>query len=80
VLGRQVEQATLTLLARLAAEMHATHLIGAYVPTAKNAMVRDHYQRLGFQPVVERADGSSESELALEAFIPAATSIEIVQG
>jgi FkbH-like protein len=80
VLGRQVEQATLTLLVRIAAEMHATHLIGAYVPTAKNAMVRDHYQKLGFQPVIERADGSSEAELALEDFIPAATSIEIVAG
>lgn len=48
VLGREVEMATLNVLAAEATAMGATRLVGTYLPTAKNAMVRDHYSKLGF--------------------------------
>ena len=48
VLGREVEQATLALLASQARARGARRLIGEYSPTAKNGMVRDLYPRLGF--------------------------------
>ncbi len=51
VLGRQVEEATLGLVMAQAAALGATRLIGEYLPTAKNAMVKDHYTKLGFTPV-----------------------------
>ena len=48
VLGRQVEAATLMLIAQEARRLGATRLVGEYRPSAKNDMVREHYQRLGF--------------------------------
>ncbi len=51
VLGRQVEEATLGCLVRAAQASGARTLIGAYRPTAKNAMVAEHYAKLGFDPL-----------------------------
>jgi FkbH-like protein len=48
VLGRQVEEATLNLIAAEARRLGATRLIGEYRPTAKNGMVRNHYEKLAF--------------------------------
>ena len=48
VLGRRVEEATLNLVAAEARALGAERLVGEYRPTAKNGMVREHYQRLGF--------------------------------
>ena len=50
VLGRQVEAASLEVLAKAAAQCGATALIGSYRPTAKNRLVEDHYAKLGFVP------------------------------
>jgi FkbH-like protein len=50
VLGRQVEQATLGVLAEAARARGASALVGEYRPTAKNGMVADHYRKLGFAP------------------------------
>ena len=51
VLGRRIEEA---MLARLAAEVRsasgAAALLAHYRPTAKNAMVRDLFDRLGLRP------------------------------
>ncbi|MFC3125348.1 HAD-IIIC family phosphatase [Pseudoroseomonas globiformis] len=49
VLGRQVEEATLGVLAEQAARRGATALVGEYRPSAKNGMVAGHYEKLGFQ-------------------------------
>jgi FkbH-like protein len=51
VLGRQVEEATLGVLCQQALRRGATALVGEYLPTAKNAMVAGHYQKLGFTPM-----------------------------
>lgn len=48
VLGREVERATLTWLVDEARARGLHRLIGEYIETPKNAMVRDHYERLGF--------------------------------
>jgi predicted enzyme involved in methoxymalonyl-ACP biosynthesis len=37
----------------VAKELEATELIGEYRPTSKNAVVKDLYPRLGFQPLRE---------------------------
>ena len=54
VLGREVEAATLIVLSAEARAAGVTRLIGDYLPTDKNAMVRDLYPRLGFRPLGER--------------------------
>ncbi len=80
VLGRQVEPTTLNLTAALAQELGAKKLIGHYVPTKKNGMVRDHYAKLGFDVVSTAEDGSSVAVLDLEHFTPAPTFIHVTEG
>jgi len=79
VLGRQVEAATLDLVVAEARRLGATGLIGQYRPSAKNAMVQDHYARLGFAPHAD--DGSYTSWfLALDAHQPKPHFIKIIEG
>ena len=48
VLGRRVENAVLKTIAGYARSHGATALTGSYIPSAKNQMVKDHYQKLCF--------------------------------
>ncbi len=80
VLGRGVEDATLNLLAERAREMDCTSLVGEYRPTAKNAMVREHYGQLGFTQVGSAEDGTTRWELPLINFQPKPTHMRILKG
>jgi predicted enzyme involved in methoxymalonyl-ACP biosynthesis len=80
VLGRQVEPTTLNLVAAAAKRLGARRLLGEYVPTAKNGMVKDHYAKLGFAPLEARPDGGSRHVLDLPAFVPAETFITVREG
>jgi FkbH-like protein len=51
VLSRKVEYALANILAEAAASAGATALIGHYIPTERNDLVREHYARLGFSKV-----------------------------
>jgi FkbH-like protein len=51
VLGRKAEEAILADIAARARALGARRLVGEYVPTAKNALVRDLYPRLGFAEI-----------------------------
>ena len=57
VLRRGVEQFAFKAVCKAAAEMGCTRLLGEYIPSNKNAMVKDFYQRLGFKSV----DGEKNS-------------------
>ncbi len=48
VLKRGMEDFTLNTIATFAKENGFTYLLGEYIPTAKNEMVKDHYKKLGF--------------------------------
>lgn len=48
VLGRRVEQMVLREILMQARARGASRLVGRYIPTARNGMVKDHYERLGF--------------------------------
>jgi FkbH-like protein len=80
VLGRQVEPTTLNLIAQQAAKLGARRLVGEYLPTKKNAMVKDHYARLGFAVMATEDDGGNRNILDLAAFTPAETFIHVVEG
>ena len=80
VLGRQVEPTTLNLIAAAATRLGAKRLVGTYIPTKKNAMVKDHYARLGFTVMETDATGSNRNIIDLAAFTPADTFIHVVEG
>jgi FkbH-like protein len=50
VLKRGVETFVLNEAVEVARRVGADTLIGEYLPTAKNALVKEHYPRLGFEP------------------------------
>lgn len=58
VLGRELEAATLSVLVQIAKERNIETLQGRYVPTEKNGLVAEMYDRLGFSRV-----GTTESEV-----------------
>ncbi len=58
VIGRTVEAELLSHLCRHAQRLHCQRLRGTYIPTAKNAMVRDVFERFGFQLVSETQEAT----------------------
>jgi FkbH-like protein len=79
VLGRQVEQATLSILAERARDMQCSHILGTYRPTASNGMVRNHYRDLGFSPYEAAEDGSTQWICTADEIVPLETEIEIFE-
>jgi len=80
VLGRQVEAATLNVLASCARQGGAVSLIGQYLPSKKNGMVARHYDTLGFSLLNQNEDGSSHWSLDLESFVPKPVIMAIKKG
>ena len=80
VLGRQVEPTTLNLVAAEAQRLGAKRLVGEYIPTKKNGMVKDHYKRLGFKKEYEDEWGASRNVIDLSGFTPVGTFIDVREG
>ncbi|MGF6569622.1 FkbH-like protein [Paraburkholderia sp. GAS333] len=76
VLGREVERATLGVLADAARQAGARRLIGEYLPTPKNGMVQDHYSGLGFAPLASSPD-ATHWVLDLAGFTPSHVPMQI---
>ena len=68
VLGRRVEEAVLQEIITHALSEGAEKIIGVYRPTAKNIIVKQHYQKLGFTKVTETAD-AEHWELNLKNYV-----------
>jgi len=68
VLGRRVEQAVLAIVAKAALEEGVQYLVGRYIPSAKNALVQDHYAKLGFTKMETGKDGATTWKLLLAAY------------
>lgn len=77
VLGREVESTTLNLLAAIAKARGATTLVGVYIPTKRNGMVRDHYPRLGFVQFATEVDGTVRHALKLATYTSTSTFITV---
>ena len=56
VLGRRVEEAVLRELVHHAGAGGAEALVGTYIPTARNGLVREHYTTLGFEEAATQGD------------------------
>jgi FkbH-like protein len=50
VLKRGVEALVLNEIAERARQLNRRFIVGEFLPTAKNGIVKDHYRQLGFQP------------------------------
>jgi len=77
VLGRRVEEACLAHLAGAARRAGARALIGTFVPSPKNAMVKEHYRKLGFA-LESDVEGATTWRLDLDAFTPPSLEMRIV--
>ena len=75
VLGRQVEEAMMNLLVGQAKARGMRRIFGEYIPTAKNAMVREQYARMGFELVETAADGTTVWALDVESYRERVTQI-----
>ncbi len=71
VLGRRVEEAMLAQVIGEASRHRVKRLLATYIPTAKNAMVGDHYPKLGFALDAESADGVRSYAMKVEDYRPA---------
>lgn len=74
VLRRGVEEAIMNALVAKARAAGAERLVGEFAPTARNALVTDFYERLGFMPApstpeVRRFAGAPGDLPALKTFI-----------
>ncbi len=78
VLKRGVEEEVLNELARLTKARHCQCLLGTFLPTPKNEMVRDFYGRMGFT-LTSESETKREFELRLENFQPIPTKIKIAR-
>ena len=62
---RLIGRATAALIVRAAQNAGATRLRGTYLPSAKNQLVADLYQRLGFRLLEETPGGATRWEYDL---------------
>jgi FkbH-like protein len=68
VLGRGVEQYAMNQVVALAQVHGCEVLVGTYIPTAKNGMVKEFYQQFGFERGEEREDGATVWRLRVSAY------------
>ena len=70
VLGRKVEEMVLSEVLAQAAQRGVARVIGRYIPTDRNALVKDHYAKLGFTPIGEQEDGVTVWEMTTDVHHP----------
>jgi FkbH-like protein len=77
VLKRQVEEEVLNEIVRLARGRGCTRVLGKYIPTAKNGMVRDLYPRMGFTHLREECGEVQVYELDVVKYQAKPTKIQV---
>ncbi|QNI36587.1 HAD-IIIC family phosphatase [Edaphobacter albus] len=76
VLKRQMEDEVVNEIVRLAGKRSCTTVLGNYLPTEKNGMVRDLFPRMGFE-LVEESTERTTYQLSIENFTPHKTHIQM---
>lgn len=67
VINRRVEEAVLDHIVENMQRHGAAKLIGIYIPTERNHLVKDHYQKMGFT-FLQSIDGKEHWELSLDDY------------
>jgi FkbH-like protein len=77
VFGRQLEREAMNIAVETARQMGVRTFRADYIPTAKNAVVRELYPTLGFTPAheVDGHDGATRWFLQLSEYVPYSTRI-----
>lgn len=75
VLKRGMEHFVLNCLVEAAQQAGCRRIVGEYLPTAKNGMVKDHYLNLGFEPLNATGDTPAQYVLELDSYTPHEVSI-----
>jgi FkbH-like protein len=70
VLSRRVEECSMAQVVACARARGVSRLIGRYIPTAKNDMVREFYRKLGFT-LTDENDGATVWTLEVDSYAPA---------
>ena len=78
VLGRKVEHMVLREILRHARAAGIRKLLGVYIPSARNKLVLDHYQKLGFRKESEDSSGLTRWTLPVEAADPEEAPMQVV--
>ena len=78
VLGRKVEHAVLSEILKHARAAGMSRLCGTYKPSERNALVADHYARLGFTKASEDASGRTLWVLSVEEARPESIPMQVV--
>jgi FkbH-like protein len=68
VLARGVEQYAMNQVVAFAKAQACERVVGTYIPTPKNGMVREFFGQFGFEKVGEAADGTSVWHLDVSAY------------
>jgi FkbH-like protein len=77
VLGRRVEQMVLREILEHARTRGVRRVVGKYLPTDRNELVRDHFRKLGFELVEEDAGGAATWAIDADAAVePAPMTVE----
>lgn len=76
VFGRQLEQEALNIAVEAAAQRGVRRLVAEFIPTAKNKVVSDLFERLGFSCLERASEGHSRWELLLRDYAPRRTQIK----
>ena len=78
VIGRGVEQAALEAVMRAAQTRGCDAVLGRYLPTPRNSMVAQHYERLGFASAGTLDGGGTTWRLSTAAWAAISLPIRIV--
>ena len=78
VLNRRLEEVVLNELAYQARRVGVKKLIGHYLPTDRNAIVRGHYKQLGFSCLTEDSN-ATHWLLDIRSFEPNSVSMQVVR-
>ena len=79
VLKRRVEEAVLDDIVASAQKEGASALLGKFIQTAKNDLVKEHYAKLGFTRCPERDDEGEAWLLELADYEPKNLPMKIVK-
>ncbi len=79
VFGRALEHEAMNIAVEAARRAGVRRLRADYVPTAKNGVVADLYDKLGFSRISDISNGGARWSLALDAYAPARTHITRVE-
>jgi FkbH-like protein len=69
VISRRLEEFVLDELVEVARTADVRALRGTYIPTAKNSLVADHYEKLGFRLVDEDGDARTVWQLDVDDYV-----------